>query len=273
MGWNLVMAAAQALSIAIDPAAWTQVQRIEWPGESQRVEVIQPEAGVYRTGCGDLPAASPSDGYHSFRMGEHCKQLVVLMDLSAGTSDPQLAEAFLARHEAFHVAAQMYGSKIPLEFLEIEPSLVERFAGSTAFQPLFAEVDSLLATLDSGSELSCPALVDAYRALADNERRYLDYKMFWEWPAEFYAQQTTFGRDTASYRNFRSRLFNGGNEGFELFVAGVEAGLILDRAMGREAWQDAVAEGRSMFDLLLDATGCSRPERGIRVRMKRVELR
>ena len=272
MGWNWVMAAAQALSIAIDPVAWTQVQRIGWPGESHRVEVIQPVAGVYRTGCGDLPAASRSDGQHSFRMGEYCKQLVVLMDLSAGTSDPQLAEAFLARHEAFHVAAQMYGSKIPLEFLEIEPSLVERFAGSSAFQPLFAEVDALLAALDSGGELSCPALVGAYRALADDERRYLDYKMFWEWPAEFYAQQTTFGSDTGSYERFRSGLFSNGNEGFELFVAGVKAGLILDRIMGREAWQKAVAEGGSMFDLVMATAGCAGPERGVRVRMRRVEL-
>ena len=268
------MLLARSLSVGMDPAVWMSAAGIDWPGDDRQVLVLQPASGRYEIDCGGstTPVEIEDGENYSFRMGEHCGRLVVLMNLSPGVSGAPVAERFLAHHEAFHLAAQIYGSGVPWEFLGVDPDAVHRFSGGSQFRTLFEQAGAVTDGLRDGKRPSCEPLLQAYSALSVEERKYIDYKMFWEWPAEFYAEQIVFGERLNDYEKFREGLFRTGNEGYELFTAGVKVGLALDTLVGRQAWQESVAGGASMFDVLLENTGCQSPLRGPAMRMRRVAL-
>lgn len=268
---NAVMALTQLISISIDPSVWMYTSRIEWPDEHEEVLVLKPVSGNFYIGCGDVMPHDARDIYF-FRLGEHCNRLIVLMEFLPSPENARKAEAFIGHHEAFHLAVQMYGFKVPWEFLSIDPTLVKRYSYKNNLIGIYGELDKIYEAVTEYRDVSCNSLWDRYSRLNEGERRYLDYKMFWEWPAEFYAEQVIFGKNFTGYQEFRGRLFYDGNEGFELFVSGVKVGMILDKLMGREKWQERVADGVSMFDLLLSELGCTPPTRGFGVRMKRVNL-
>ena len=269
---GVALIGAQVLTVSIDPSIWTQVDRIAWPGNERNVLVLGPTTSRYVTECGVLDLAGASKAGYSFRLGEHCHRLIVFMNLSGGVTDQPRAEQFLSEHESFHVAAQMYGSKVPVEFMGVDPGLVRGFSGSDRFKNFYTSIEDLFASEMNGDEASCAYLEASYKALDPGAREYLDYKIFWEWPAEYYAQKAVFHDDFVGYSKFRSQLFSEGNDGFELFVSGVKTGMILDKVMGRERWQEMAAEGASMLDLLLGHYGCHPIPRSLPVRMKRVDF-
>ena len=270
---NLGVFLMQALVIAIDPSIWVPAGEIAWPSAEKSVTVLDISRADPLDQCASLlQVPRGNSGGHSFRMGEACQKLVVLMDLSGGINGGETALQFLAHHESFHVAAQMYGNRIPFDFLGLDPELVREFAGSPEFNELYGQLELLTTSIINGSSRSCKGVELAYASLDERSRAYLDHKMFWEWPAEFYAQQVTFPGDFGKYQSFRSELFVGGDPGYELFISGVRAGLALDVLAGRANWQSDVAGGQSMFHLLMAHSGCQSRTFESTVRMTRVEL-
>lgn len=266
----MVIAGALLLSgslatVAIDSSAWTQASRIDWPGDDRLVTLVQPHSlgGT----CWDGARLPDPDSYR-FLMGEACGRLVVFMDLRLGLNADPRSLIFISQHEAFHLAAQMYGSVIPIDFVELEPNLAEENADGLAFSGLYSAIGR---SLDGGSG-SCSDVAAALRGLTESQRRYINYKAFWEWPAEFYAQQVVFAGDFDAYVGLRSELFAHDNSGYQIFVTGVRVGQQLDQKLGRAVWQEMVANGRSMLDLFLESGGCEAPARGPGVRFRKVEL-
>ncbi|WP_162433959.1 hypothetical protein [Pseudoxanthomonas koreensis] len=263
----------QALVVAIDPSIWTPAGAIAWPGQERAVTVVDTSQPDYAGQCASLlQIQRPNSAGYSFRMGEECQKLFVFMDLGGGVNGGEPSIWFLARHESFHIAAQMYGSRIPVDFIQIDPELVRDFSDGTEFAGLYHELALLTTSIVNGSPRSCKSVELAYVSLSERSRTYLDYKIFWEWPAEFYAQQASFPGDFGKYESFRSQLYVGGDPGYELFVSGVRTGLALDALVGRSNWQSDVAQGQSMFHLLMAHGGCQSRKFDPTVRMRRVEL-
>ena len=272
---NVGSIAVQALVVSIDPTVWTQAHTIEWPGQDRTVTVLElnrPEQTIPCAEIRRLQAAKDSRESYSFRVGESCQKLFVVMDLSGGINGGTESLKLLAHHESFHIAAQMYGAKIPVEYLEIDPALTREFSRGDEFTEFYEDVEELTASILSGTPSSCNKLESSYELLDARPREYLDYKIFWEWPAEFYAQQAVIPDDFERYQLIRSKLFAGGDPGYRLFLSGVRVGLALDTIAGRENWQSAVAEGHSMLNLLLSHSGCRARQPSPTVRMKHVEL-
>ena len=267
-------AAASVMVATIDPSAWTQSSSIAWPGSSHAVMVMKPSELWRASSCeqGRHQALQPKQPQYSFKLGEFCEQLVVLMNLDGGVKGGEIARWFLAHHESFHLAAQMYGSKVPIRFLEIDQGLVSDHAQGEYFSDLYSEIDLITDRILGGHPADCASLERSLSSLSDRSREYLEYKIFWEWPAEFYAQQIMFPGRFAEYKDFRQNIFVTGDSGSELFLAGVKTGLALDVLAEREAWQREVSEGWSMFDLLLSHCGCDGRDPGPTVRMRRVDL-
>lgn len=269
--------AANVVTATIDPAAWTQTGSIRWPGQEQAVIVMDAAGPWQASGCESglkLNDAALAEAY-SFHLGEYCGRLVVVMNLSGGINGGHEARMFLAHHESFHVAAQMYGSLIPLRFLEIDQRIVSKYAEGSRFTDVYSHIDRLTRGIqqNGGSEFSCTALESSLSSMGEEARSYLEYKIFWEWPAEYYAQQIMFPDSYEKYAEVRQSIFAfGGDSGSELFTAGVKVGRKLDVLFGREEWQRRVSEGWSMLDLLLERSGCVGQVPGPTVRMKRVDL-
>lgn len=263
----------QALALTIDPSIWTQAHAIAWPGPERTVTVLDAHQLAPTDPCiskgKDLV---PKSENYSFRMGEACRKLFVVMDLTGGINGGAEAVQLLAYHESFHVAAQMYGAEIPVELLEIDPDIVSEFSEGKYFADFYKQVDLLTSSIISGTPRSCRDLESSYGVLSERARSYLDYKIYWEWPAEFYAQQAVRPHDFEGYKTLRSQLFVGGDPGYELFISGVRAGLALDIALGRSSWQTRVAQGQSMLHLLLSEGGCRARSFSPTVRMRRVEI-
>ena len=269
--------AANVITATIDPLAWTQASSIAWPGSERAVTVMDANESWQPPGCeiGLEASDSASIDTYSFHMGEYCGSLVVVMNLSGGIRGGHEARMFLAQHESFHVAAQMYGSLIPVRFLEIYQRIVSRYAEGSQFTDLYSHIDSFTKRItqvgSSGS--GCAALEKSLDSLDEDARTYLDYKIFWEWPAEYYAQQVIFPHDYEKYVEVRRNVFaSGGDSGSDLFMTGVRVGRALDVLVGRVNWQLRVSEGWTMLDLLLESSGCEARAPGPTVRMKRVEL-
>lgn len=205
-------------------------------------------------------------------MGEVCGQLVVVYrDDEFREASGQLGLEFIAHHESFHLAVQIYGSSVPIEYLRNKRS--EITGGSTEFFHYLAEYFSTH-DVESGSldkNHVCNVIFEKYSMLSIDERREVDGIVFWEWPAEYYAYRKLKSDhllDTKSYENIRRAAGS-----YSEYYPGVFMGLLLDGLFGSRQWQSQVGEGKSMMDVL--GAACSNdyePLPRVNVRVKRMEF-
>ena len=177
-------------------------------------------------------------------MGQEGNQLVVVLGLAPGITGGERAWDFLAAHEAFHLAAQYYGARIPFAYLEIEESLVKTHAMDPQLLRIYDAVDELHRSAGDGTAISCDQFSAAFRSMDQGAKAYFTYKAFWEWPAEFYAYKTSFKDSLSDYEEFRAELFSD-DAGYRLFTSGVKVAEMVEVKLGRSAWQQRAAEGES----------------------------
>lgn len=189
-----------------------------------------------------------------FLIGEACGGLVVLFrPLPVALNDA--ARQILAVHEAFHAAVQMHNLLPRIDVVDDpgEPGEIAR-----------ENIDSFLGTLPglltgerhlNGN--ACARIKAGYLALPLFEREYVDYKSYWEWPAEFYTRETALKQmSVAEYRALRKALFlNDLKE--RVYFTGALAMESIDRAIPREQWQRRYKDGETILNLFAESLGCS----------------
>lgn len=236
--------------VVIDADAWQHASRIRWPSSEQAVVVYE------GTTDADSELLRVDAERHEFRFAQVGDRLVAVMGLWPGVNGGDRAREFLAAHESFHIAAQFYGGRIPLAYLEVDPILVRAYAEGRAFDGFYDAIDTMHAEVARGAEdVDCSALEETYAALEEGARTYLNYKIFWEWPAEFYSYSVTFAGRLGEYEAFRARLFPD-DTGYRLFTAGVKVARMLEAKLPRAEWQAQVADGRSMLAVLAATYQC-----------------
>lgn len=236
--------------VSIDPEVWIPAAQIRWPSAEQTVVVLegrdQAEADILRV----------VEGRYEFRFAQVDDRLVVIVGLGPGFAREPRAVEFLAAHESFHVAAQIYGAKIPVNYLDMDPELARTYTDGVAFEGFYDAIDVMHDGLAAGGkDAGCEALSRAYEELSEDARTYLAYKAFWEWPAEFYSYSIAFSARPNEYEGFRANLFRE-NAGFRLYTSGVKAAQLLEAKLARSEWQTRVANGQSMLSLLAATYNC-----------------
>lgn len=239
-----------AAYVAIDPVAWTQAKQIRWPSGEATVAVFDGSSGS------DHEFLRVAHDRHEFRFSQRGDRLTVVMGLEAGLGGGQAGWNFLAAHETFHIAAQMYGAKIPFAYIDLDSRLLRQYASGADFAEFYRAIDTMhegvrVPTADVG----CGPVAKAYKRLDDIARTYFNYKAFWEWPAEFYAYSVAFHGGMDAYENFRGRLFTN-DTGYRLFVSGVKVAELLEAKMGRDVWQARAVSGQSMLASFFEAYDC-----------------
>src|SRR5690606_19942467 len=236
--------------VAIDADVWLPASSIRWPSSEHAVAIYE---GTTESGSELHKVAADRYEFKFIQVGD---RLVVVMGLHPGLNGGRQAREFVSAHESFHIAAQLYGARIPLNYLEIAPELVATHAGAHAFEFFYDAIDTMHAEVARGAEdVDCSALEETYAALEEGARTYLNYKIFWEWPAEFYSYSVTFAGRLGEYEAFRARLFPD-DTGYRLFTAGVKVARMLEAKLPRAEWQAQVADGRSMLAVLAATYQC-----------------
>src|SRR5690606_9303053 len=117
--------------VSIDPEVWIPAAQIRWPSAEQTVVVLegrdQAEADILRV----------VEGRYEFRFAQVDDRLVVIVGLGPGFAREPRAVEFLAAHESFHVAAQIYGAKIPVNYLDMDPELARTYTDGVAFEGFY----------------------------------------------------------------------------------------------------------------------------------------
>ncbi|GAB3367049.1 hypothetical protein GCM10027431_10000 [Lysobacter rhizosphaerae] len=254
-----------AIPIEFDPAVWSQAERIVWPGTDRHVMVAynhKPDDELCQKPLKD--SFRDSLNKRRFVSGTACGQFWVVMP-----PYPELAKLTrmgwrgLAAHEAFHSAVQLSGTrKVP-------------FAIATAADADWADADLKQAnrffwevvaatrppqTLDPAE--TCSRLSEAYGALGERELRYVRYKAHAEWPAEFFMRNYDAGLvNDQAYESYRRQKL-AFVEDDVLYLAGGFSMQLVDRKLGRQAWQKRYIEGETPLNLLFEALGCEKPDPG-----------
>ena len=227
--------------VRIDRDAWPAADTIRWPERSgETVRVYFSEAALVRDlGLDATQAGRLSSRSSTLLLGEHDAKLVVLLrDASLGI-DP--VRRFAAEHEAFHLAAQFYGLRVPATLLE--PGDADDAGAVNAFWDEVVRV--------SRGQASCHDARERFMALGGPDRRHVLARAFWEWPAEYYARRTVLGdRPEQDYLALRARIPSG-----KEYVAGGLALWALPTD-GPQDWRAKVAAGLNPVNALLEAGGC-----------------
>lgn len=240
--------------VSIESAIWTQAAAIQWPSRERSVLFIHHEGELSEDVC-SLSVRQRISGFFEetstkgLRIGEACGRLFVLFKDRSLDRWP-LALEFAAHHEAFHLAAQIYGSKVPIEFLAVRRQDV----GPNANR-FFQQVEGSVGERSEAIELAelCGILRNEYLTLPESERDRIDAVAYWEWPAEYYAYQAMASRHDSfpsRYRSIRSRIGS-----LAEYSPGVATGMLLDRELGRSHWQLRVAGGETMIQIAASLCG------------------
>lgn len=266
---------SSSIEVSINQEIWHGGD-IRWPSDIHSVIFYYKKPSDIK-GCGglgkDFFATVYSDQTkRDLRMGEICNRLVVVFrddvfEMEAGN----LGLEFAARHEAFHLAAQIYGSRVSLEYLQTQRRVAtgrsaEFFDQLVNAFPL-ADVESHLPSISD----VCRAIFPKYLDMSDDEKQEIDSLVFWEWPAEYYAYRSLKqeGRiDAISYERIR-RLAGS----YEEYSPGISIGLILDGMFDSRDWQARIKEGESMLDIIgAECFSDYKPLPKISVQVKRMDF-
>lgn len=263
------------MEINIDRSVWRS-GLIDWPSDEHFV-IFYYELPPDVSDCTILSGEFLSRIYtgpmsSTLRMGEACGRLVVVYrddGLSAATG--RLGLEFVGRHESFHLAVQMYGSSVPLEYLRekrnITSSRAKKFFERLSKSFPLAEVEA-----NPPSEMDvCREIVTGYLELPDDVRREIDSLVFWEWPAEYYAYKSLRRYGKINHSSYKKIRLIAGD--YYEYSSGVSFGLILDRVIGTRGWQDRVMTGESMLDIW--GARCSanyKPLPRISIKIKRMDF-
>lgn len=185
----------------------------------------------------------------SLRMGEVCGSLVVVYrDDAFNMAAGELGLEFIAQHESFHLAVQIYGSQIPIEYLRTQRRVAE--GRSAEFFKKLTESFFLFDAEKShlNKDVICGKVFKGYDLLSEDEKREVDGVVFWEWPAEYYAYRKLKRDGSIDYKSYSVIRRLAGS--YDEYSPGVSVGLALDGILGSNYWQSRVMKGESMMDVI-----------------------
>ena len=254
-----------AKEYAIDPRIWSPAEDIRWPNPESKTVVVYYSADevVEKFGLHRETAKKEKLFEPQIRIGEVSGNLVVMV------SDEELlhdaVRVFVSAHEAFHLAAQYYGSRVGLNKLSPFPEIEHEHQVNELWS--YIEHQSRSARISGGS-VDCVGIMDRFSSLSEIDRAYVLHRSYWEWPAEYYARVYSFGyQDGDGYQAAR-RMIPGDH--YE-YTSGSEALLYVNRIKGDDSWQREISDGASSLDVFMDAAGCGHLDRKmVRVRISRI---
>lgn len=261
------------INVEIDEGLWTNAADIRWPSEEKDVWFFFNKHAsrhpCLRENADFVRDVFLGEALKSLRLGEKCGALIVLYrDDEFTKSSGITALRFVANHEAFHLAAQMYGMRVPIEYLDNRGYKPE--AASKFFRDLTVLFGANYQYEPSKDQI-CSFLEAELLALPRADRLYANKTAYWEWPAEYYSYSYLNARgqlDWGKYRRIRSSLGD-----YLEYAPGIPMGRMLDKLIGRAAWQDQLSAGSSMLDI-----ACSvcfegyKPDNGVLVQVRRMHL-
>lgn len=253
----------------IDPNVWLP-QNTRWPSGEKKVHVyfnndIAPEE------CNELKQNavtffSQKDEYGKLDLGVSCNKFIVLFNEIKFEHLRTLKE-FISAHEAFHIAAQFYGKSMVVQMFDIGDSYksVKSFYYLLDFISLLKKTYPI--TTPQNQIKHCTALTQYVNKLSDHQRNILLTRAMYEWPAEYYAKQTVFGKNDKEYIETRNEI----GKSYQTEVADKNNGIYWDKfylmshpiieevekKISTLEWQTRVAQGESILDIYLKQKNCS----------------
>lgn len=202
-----------------------------------------------------------SDPAQGLALGEACGRWLVLFNRPRQVDAlGERGRAFLAAHEAFHLAVQIHGG------LQRPDRILPRRESSVRERALLRIVR---ADLRRARPDFCSRFTRAYSRLGSTERDNLRATTHWEWPAEYYARRQTFGADAADAYPAARRLLGSALE----YGTGADAVDALVRARGAAAVAASVWAGNNLLDDYLQMRDCAPVDAGgLRVPVARLPL-
>ncbi|MFC3149258.1 hypothetical protein ACFOEN_16670 [Piscinibacterium candidicorallinum] len=181
-------------------------------------------------------------------MGELCGHLYVLFDDPILSASDERTRRFIADHEAFHIAAQMYGAKVPIVFVGDRPQIEAESRSFLRNLERVLNASSLVGVGDAYDSV-CALLEKYHLHTSSAERQALSHWIFWEWPAEDYAfrmLRKNHHADIEDYLRIRTLLGDS-----EVYALGPIVGMALDQMVGQAVWQHRIQQGETMLDVLV----------------------
>lgn len=202
-----------------------------------------------------------SDPAQGLALGEACGRWLVLFN-RPGQAEAlgERGRAFLAAHEAFHLAVQIHGG------LQRPDRILSRRESSVRERAVHRLIR---ADLRRARPDFCARFTRAYGRLDSTERDNLRATTHWEWPAEYYARRHIFGADAAgAYPPARALLGSALEYG-----TGADAVDALVRARGAATVAASVWAGNNLLDDYLQLRDCTPVDSGgLRVPVARLPL-
>ena len=243
------------LTHVFDETVWSSAS-IRWPSADQKVHVYFDQNSEHFV-CPRLKVIakkfySNKDKYGNLDYGQNCKKLIVLFN------EPELNnlenfQPFLAAHESFHIAAQVYGGYIVLDNIYLDE---DNYDFLSDFVALLHQ--SLIKT---NKNSVCYSITNFMDNLTENQRVILLHKAMVEWPAEYYSKQTIFGNDDKNYSKFRLNtaeiLSSSVDKAWvEFYMAGHGVIKHIEKTLKTSQWQAKVTRDETLLDIYLKQQGC-----------------
>lgn len=223
---------------------------IRWPSERHYVSVIFGAAPVEECAAVRSYASEINQDRsesHDGMMGELCHNLYVFSG-RPGLRSGHRIQSFYAEHESFHLAVQSYGFEVPLQYVRSVSD-----ASLPVVLPIFRKIAS------SHRDAGCESLVSSLLALTPSQLHYLAFRAWWEWPAEYHAFKAMYSRNEfESYRELRrTAVLDPTISDHFVYIAGVAAGMYLDKFARNREWRSELRRGENMLNVYLEVRGCN----------------
>ncbi len=183
-----------------------------------------------------------------YAIGELCDELFVFVQ--APPNDDDMLPMVIS-HESFHLLAQLSTMRMPLAYADVLTS-EGQFDNYENLDRFF----NFVMLPDAGVSVDkCERLDSIIGRLSEEELDYMKWRIFAEWPAQYYTMLDAFGEDRiAEFYTLTER-----HPGFDhsLYVSAIEGIKTIESKFGKETWQTMLYEGFSLFDMYQYSLGCT----------------
>lgn len=245
--------------VSINANIWHPAKDIRWPSDKRAVDFYWNNDSA-ASACAELRSkiheTYGGESRARLSFGESCGTLVVLFrdDNLLAKENKNVMLYFVSSHEAFHIAAQIYGGRIPIKYIETHRPILTAHEKDASVKLRQIAESYLSFGSTSRKAKSCGALKDVVDGLSKNEIERLNFIIFWEWPAEYYAFRVMRSRgilDLTAYNTLRTEIGDA-----EEYTPSAPFGLMLDNLYSGTTWQHRIADdGVTMLDLFMDLCG------------------